>query len=140
MRTLVQRTRGADVEAVIRPEASVAISQAKSAGCKLAILSNELDLFYGSDFRLRLSLLAEFEVIVDATYTGVLKPDPRAYEECLVKLEVEASRAVFVDDQLRNVEGARRSGLEVVHFDVRDPISSYNKAMQLLGLNSINRW
>ncbi|MGA0104187.1 MAG: HAD-IA family hydrolase [Steroidobacteraceae bacterium] len=140
MQTLVQRTRGADVEAVIRPEASVAISQAKSAGCKLAILSNELDLFYGSDFRLRLPLLAEFEVIVDATYTGVLKPDPRAYEECLVKLEVEASRAVFVDDQLRNVEGARRSGLEVVHFDVRDPISSYNKAMQLLGLNSINRW
>ena len=140
MQTLVQRTRGADVEAVIRPEASVAISQAKSAGCKLAILSNELDLFYGSDFRLRLPLLAEFEVIVDATYTGVLKPDPRAYEECLVKLEVEASRAVFVDDQLRNVEGARRSGLEVVHFDVRDPISSYNKAIQLLGLNSINRW
>lgn len=31
MQTLVQRTRGADVEAVIRPEASVAISQANSA-------------------------------------------------------------------------------------------------------------
>ncbi len=134
MHTLVQRARGADVEAVIRPEARAAIAQAKSAGCKLAVLSNELDLFYGSDFRLRLPLLSQFDVIVDATHTGILKPDPRAYEECLVRLGVEAANAVFVDDQLRNVEGAQRYGMAVVHFDVRDPLTSYKQAMQLLGV------
>ncbi len=134
MHTLVQRARGADVEAVIRPEARAAIAQAKSAGCKLAVLSNELDLFYGSDFRLRLPLLSQFNVIVDATHTGILKPDPRAYEECLARLGVEAANAVFVDDQLRNVEGAQRYGMAVVHFDVRDPLTSYKQAMQLLGV------
>ena len=44
METFVQRARGADVQAVIRPEAVAAIEAAQAAGCKLAIISNELDL------------------------------------------------------------------------------------------------
>ena len=134
MQTFVKRARGADVEAVIRPEAVAAIALARAAGCKLAVLSNELDLFYGADFRQRLPLLSLFNVIVDATYTGILKPDPRAYESCLTELGVDAANAVFVDDQLRNIEGALRCGLQTVHFDVRDPAASYDKALQLLGV------
>ena len=134
MHTFVKRARGADVEAVIRPEAVAAIALARAAGCKLAVLSNELDLFYGADFRQRLPLLSLFNVIVDATYTGILKPDPRAYESCLTELGVDAANAVFVDDQLRNIEGALRCGLQTVHFDVRDPAASYDKALQLLGV------
>ena len=134
MQTFVKRARGADVEAVIRPEAMAAIALARAAGCKLAVLSNELDLFYGADFRQRLPLLGLFNVIVDATYTGVLKPDPRAYQECLGSLGVAAGQAVFVDDQWRNIEGAVRCGLQTVHFDVRDPAASYDKALQLLGV------
>jgi len=45
----------------------------------LAILSNELDLFYGVGFRDRLPLLGLFDVLVDAP-TPDLKPDSRAYE------------------------------------------------------------
>lgn len=132
MQTLVQRARGADVDAVIRPQAVAAIHRARAAGCKLAVLSNELDLFYGADFRQRLPLLDLFDVIVDATYTGILKPDPRAYETCLSQLGVAAADAVFLDDQWRNIEGAVRCGLQVVHFDVCDPGASYAKALQLL--------
>lgn len=132
MKTLVQRARGADVDEVIRPEAVAAIARARSRGHKLAVLSNELDLFYGADFRQRLPLLDMFDVIVDATYTGILKPDARAYRTCLDQLGVQAADAVFVDDQLRNIEGAVRCGLQVVHFDVHDPASSYDKALQLL--------
>lgn len=134
MQTFVQRARGADVQAVIRPEAVAAIHAAKAAGCKLAVLSNELDLFYGADFRQRLPLLDLFDVIVDATYTGVLKPDPRAYQDCLSRLGVRAQQAVFVDDQARNIEGALRCGLQVVHFDVREPAASYVQALKLLGV------
>ena len=132
MQTFVQRARGADVGAVIRPEAVTAIYRTKALGHLLAILSNELDLFYGSDFRQRLPLLELFDVIVDATHTGVLKPDPAAYQDCLAQLGVAASDAVFVDDQLRNIEGARRCGLQVLHFDVQQPGLSYDRAMQLL--------
>lgn len=135
METFVQRARGADVQAVIRPEALAAIHAAKAAGCRLAILSNELDLFYGADFRTRLPLLDLFEVVVDATYTKILKPDPRAYALCTEQLGLPPHDCVFVDDQLRNVEGGRRAGLQVVHFDVMQPKGSYREALGLLGLD-----
>jgi putative hydrolase of the HAD superfamily len=134
METLVQRARGADVQAVIRPEAVAAIHAAKRAGRRLAILSNELDLFYGTDFRKRLPLLDAFEVIVDATYTKILKPDPRAYQLCLDQLGLPAAACVFVDDQARNIAGALRVGMQVVLFDVMQPQVSYDEALARLGL------
>jgi putative hydrolase of the HAD superfamily len=136
METFVQRARGADVQAVIRPEAIAAIHAAKAAGRRLAILSNELDLFYGADFRARLPLIDLFEVVVDATYTKILKPDLRAYEFCCERLSLPAHECVFVDDQLRNVEGGRRAGMQVVHFDVTQPADSFEKALALLGPSS----
>lgn len=134
METFVQRARGADVAAVIRPEAVAAIEAASAAGCKLAVLSNELDLFYGAGFRDRLPLLQRFDVIVDATYTGILKPDRRAYEMCTEALGIAPADCVFVDDQRRNVWGAMNLGWQTVQFDVTSPSDSYQRALRLLGL------
>jgi len=135
MNEFVRAARGADPDAVIRPEFRRAISIAKDAGVTLAILSNELDLFYGSDFRDKLPFLRDFDVIVDATYTGVLKPDPRAYQDCLAKLGLPAGACVFVDDQNRNIVGAKAVGLKTVEFDVANPVAGYTKALQLLGID-----
>jgi putative hydrolase of the HAD superfamily len=134
MKTFVQRARGADAELVIRPEARDAILKAKEAGCRLAILSNELDLFYGVEFRKRFPLIELFEVIVDATYTGILKPDPRAYEQVIAELGLDRSRCVFVDDQKKNIEGAEAVNLPYVHFDVTRPAESYAQALGMLGI------
>ncbi|HEX5738751.1 MAG TPA: HAD-IA family hydrolase [Hydrogenophaga sp.] len=135
METFVQRARGADVQAVIRPEAVAAIEAAKAAGKRLAILSNELDLFYGADFRSRLPLLQHFDLIVDATYTGILKPDPRAYAAVTEALGLPASECVFVDDQKRNADGGARFGMQVVHFDVLQPARSFGMALDRLGVS-----
>lgn len=134
MKTFVQRARGADPELVLRPEARDAILKAKVAGLKLAILSNELDLFYGESFRKRFPLIDLFDVIVDATYTKILKPDPRAYEQVLAELGLARADCVFVDDQKKNIEGAVAIGLPHVHFDVTRPAESYAQALNMLGL------
>lgn len=134
MSDFVKAARGADPQAAIRPEALETIARARDAGCLLAILSNELDLFYGADFRRKLPFLADFDVIVDATYTGVLKPDPRAYRACLEQLDTAPERCVFVDDQPRNIAGAEAVGLDTVLFDVRDPGGSFDRALSSLGL------
>lgn len=134
MQTLVQRARGADIDAVIRPEAVAAVTAVRRAGCKLAVLSNELDLFYGSGFARRLPLLAGFDAIIDASHTHILKPDPRAYRACIDALALPASACVFVDDQARNVVGAEVAGMRVVAFDVRQPADSFRRALQLLGV------
>ena len=134
MSDFVRAARGADPDAVIRPEFRTTIAACKAAGVRLAILSNELDLFYGADFREKLPFLKDFEVIVDATYTGILKPDARAYEQVLQELGLPAADCVFVDDQLRNIKGAEALGLPSVHFDVMAPSQSYAEALRLLDL------
>ncbi len=130
----VGRVRGADPAAVIRPEALAAIGRVKGGGKKLAILSNELDLFYGKDFRRKLPFLELFDVIVDATYTGILKPDPRAYASVAGELNLSPEACVFVDDQMKNIRGAVEAGMTPVHFDVTAPEASYAQALGLMGL------
>jgi putative hydrolase of the HAD superfamily len=119
---------------MIRPQAIAAALAAKAAGCKLAILSNELDLFYGRELRQRVPVLRQFDCIVDATYTGILKPDPRAYALCLEQLDLPAGACVFIDDQSRNVEGALQVGMRALAFDVLQPSESYRLALRALGV------
>jgi putative hydrolase of the HAD superfamily len=133
MQTLVKRARGADVDKIIRPEAIAAIHATKAMGCKLAILSNELDLFYGADFRSRLPLLSLFDVIVDATYTNILKPDARAYQQCMEDLGIKnPADIVFVDDQSKNVQGALTVGWQAVQLDVTQPEIGFKRVLELL--------
>lgn len=130
----VRAARGDSPAEVIRPEFLETIAAARAAGVRLAVLSNELDLFYGADFRTKLPFLEQFEVIVDATYTGILKPDPRAYQICLDQLGLMAGECVFVDDQDRNIKGAERVGLRAVAFDVTRPTDSYARVRAAAGL------
>lgn len=134
MQTFVKRARGADPGAVMRPEAHDAILKASKAGVRLAILSNELDLFYGTELRKSFPLIDLFELIVDATYTGILKPDPRAYEMVFSGLGLPREACVFVDDQKKNIEGAEAVGLPCVHFDVTRPAEGHARALEMLGL------
>lgn len=131
----IARARGDDPLAVIRPEFTAALARVRAAGCRLAILSNELDLFYGAGFRSRLPFLAAFELVVDGSGTGILKPDPRAYARVTDGLGVPAAACVFVDDQARNVRGGGAAGMAAVHFDVTEPGRSYARALALLGLD-----
>jgi putative hydrolase of the HAD superfamily len=124
MQTLVERARGADPDAIVRPEVRQVITEAKQAGLRLALLSNELDMFYGTQLRQRMPLLREFEIIVDATYTAILKPDPRAYQLCLAQLQLAPAQCLMIDDQKRNITGARALGMPCVEFQVTAPLAS----------------
>ncbi len=132
MSQFVSAARGADPQAVIRPEVLQAIETARKHGARLAVLSNELDLFYGREFRDKLSFLKDFDVILDATYTLILKPDARAYLDCANQLGVKPRHCVFVDDQEKNVRGAQAVGMNAVQFDVREPGRSFGQALAML--------
>lgn len=134
MADFVRAARGNAPAEVIRPEFLETIAAARAAGLRLAILSNELDLFYGADFRAKLPFLDQFDVIHDATYTHILKPDPRAYLGCLNELGLDAGACVFVDDQDRNIRGAQEVGLNAVPFDVLNPSESYDRVRRAAGI------
>ncbi len=138
MKQLVQAARGSvDPMTFIRPEALATMQRVKQAGHKLAILSNELDLFYGEDFRPRLPFLADMDLIVDATYTQILKPDPRAYAFITEGLDLAPEDCIFVDDQMKNIRGGQDAGMTCVWFDVHNPASSYSQALSHFGLPAL---
>jgi FMN phosphatase YigB (HAD superfamily) len=47
---------------------------------------------------------------------GVAKPDPAIFAHALEKTRIPSSHALFVDDQLINVEGARNLGIDAIQF------------------------
>lgn len=127
----MRRVRGVDPNYAIRPEAIAAIERLKAAGIRIVMLSNGLDEFYGADVRKRMRVLRHIDAIVDATYTGVLKPDPIAYQQALDAAGARADEAVFVDDQPANIAGAERVGIESVQFEVTRPAESWARVEAL---------
>ena len=134
MLAMIRRTIGEDPNLHVRPEARDLVQRAKAADRRVGILSNELELFYGGDNMALLAILRLMDSLVDATHTKILKPDPRAYALGCEALGLAPQDVVFVDDQPRNVEGARKAGLIAVQFDVRRPSHSFGAAAQELGL------
>jgi putative hydrolase of the HAD superfamily len=60
-------------------------------------------------------------VVVDSEVVGIQKPDPAIFELALEALGVDAGRALYVGDTVRNdVVGAERAGLTPVQIDPYD--------------------
>lgn len=129
---MLRRVRGNEPAHCIRESAATVIEKVKKAGKKLAILSNELDLFYGEEFRAKLPLLSKFDLICDATHTKILKPDPRAYLQCVEQLGTQPPKCLFVDDQLRNIKGAEAVGCRCLHFDVRKADQCHQEVLRMM--------
>jgi len=58
--------------------------------------------------------------LVISAEVGLAKPDPRIYELATTRLGVRPEETVFVDDFVRNIDGARRFGMQAVHFRNRE--------------------
>lgn len=57
-----------------------------------------------------------FEGIVVSGDERIVKPDPRIYQILLDRYQITPARAIYIDDSLPNVEGARAAGMEAIHF------------------------
>lgn len=78
----------------------------------------------------RYEFLSWFEGIVVSGQEKLIKPDPAIFNLLISRYDVDRSRAVFIDDSPRNVEGARRAGLHALHFrdagKLRDDLRALN--------------
>jgi epoxide hydrolase-like predicted phosphatase len=57
-----------------------------------------------------------FDTMIISAEVGLAKPDARIYRLALEKLGVAAEEAVFVDDVVANVDGARAVGMHAIQF------------------------
>ena len=72
--------------------------------------------------RERFAFLGWFEDIVVSGEVRLAKPDPRIFELALERNRLDPARTLFVDDSPVNVEAARGTGLQAVHFRGAGPL------------------
>ena len=118
----------------VRPEAETLIRQARAQGCRVGLLTNELELFHGPEVYDAFEILGSFDAIVDATHTGILKPETQAYQLAVEALDASFESVVFVDDQQKNVDGAIACGIEAIRLDITDPESGFDDVRRALKL------
>ena len=63
-----------------------------------------------------------FKVLVMSCKVGVCKPDPQIYKITLKKLNLSAEECVFVDDILDNIKGAKKLGMQGIHFQTPEKL------------------
>jgi putative hydrolase of the HAD superfamily len=98
------------------PEVLALAREVKSAGTRIAILSNmTFDLL--RLLQTKFNWLGEFDVQIWSCEHGCAKPDETIYRACLDALGCEPARALFFDDRSRNVKGARQVGMEAHLFE-----------------------
>ena len=118
----------------VRPEAETLIQQARAQGRRVGLLTNELELFHGPEVYDAFEILGSFDAIVDATHTGILKPEPQAYQLAVESLDASFESVVFVDDQQKNIDGAIDCGIEAIRLDIIEPEIGFDQIYQALGV------
>jgi putative hydrolase of the HAD superfamily len=119
---------------VLRPAAGVLVADARAAGRRVGVLTNDLRAFHGETAMAGHPVLAGMDALVDASVTGILKPDPRAYALAADALGTPAADIVFVDDMPANVEGAAAAGMISLLLDLANPAGAFDEARKELGL------
>jgi len=95
---------------------SVAIlDELRGTGLRLLALTNWSQFTFPYALP-RYPFLRWFEDIVVSGKEGLAKPDPSIFRLLLSRFGIEASRSVFIDDTLKNVQAAGLLGFHAIHF------------------------
>ena len=97
------------------PGTTEVLAELKAAGVRTYALSN----WSAETFHYALERFDFFNLFDGRLISGdvkMMKPDPRIFQLLFEKFEIDPTQAVYVDDVLKNVEAARRLGMNAIHF------------------------
>ena len=113
---------------LVRPEMVDLITRHHALGRTIGVLTNDMNAFHGPEWKEGISVIRQFDFIVDGSITGFLKPDPRAFHLALESFgDPDPANVVFVDDQQSNLRGAEEVGIATVYFDPTDAVGSIER-------------
>ena len=124
------RIAGSDVLSLlageVRPRMVALLDQVKSAGLRVACLTNNIvggDGIDAADDARSVQIagiMARFDVIVESSKIGVRKPEPRFYEIACDLLSVQPDECVFLDDLGINLKPAAAMGMTTIKVSSED--------------------
>lgn len=105
------------------------IQDLKHRGYKIYILSNWSKPAYDDNLDTNLRFLNLVDGAVMSFREGIIKPDEKIYELICSRYDIDPKRAVFLDDNAANIEGARAFGLNAIHFKTYEQAKAELEAM-----------
>lgn len=91
----------------------------KARGGKLYLLSN-ISIKFSKEYKnnpwIR-DLFALFDGLVLTGTIGIVKPGREVFEHLLTRFDLRAEECLFIDDTVRNIEGAAAVGIQGYRFD-----------------------
>lgn len=91
------------------------IAQLKEKQIPVALLSNVDERI--AKFLYEFGLYEPFNPCLLSCEIGIEKPDLKAYEFLLEKLNLPATDVIFIDDRIENIEAAKVLGLDAILFE-----------------------
>lgn len=91
------------------------IRKLKQQGYKIYLLSNCSLQF--NDYYQNVPAFKYFDDFYISARYQLLKPDIKIYEHFLTTFNLKADECIFIDDVLKNVEGAKKTGIQAYHYD-----------------------
>ena len=92
------------------------IRELKEHGYKIYALSNWSKPTYEACIDSSLSFLKEMDGEIISFREHLLKPEREIYQLLCDRFDINPAEAVFLDDNIANVEAAREFGLNAIHF------------------------
>ncbi len=119
---------------VFADDALALVDEARAAGIKVGILSNDLYRSATREWVASRPELDRFDVLVDCTEFGERKPAPGPYLKAAADFGLPPEEIVFLDDTPYCIEGARAVGMIAVPIDPLARSHGFDLARRLVGL------
>jgi 2-haloacid dehalogenase len=71
----------------------------------------------------RFQFLHWFEGVLVSGEEHLIKPQPEIYELILSRYDIDRTKAIFIDDNLRNVIASKNIGLDAIHFQSAEQLA-----------------
>lgn len=116
----------------INKEVEDIVKKLKDEGYKVTLCTNTIKAF--SETHKRNKDYDIFDFVIVSCDVGMMKPDREIYEFALKNLDVESKECVFIDNELKNVEGARNAGMKAILFENADQLKEELKRCGVHGI------
>ena len=103
----------------------------RRAGYRTGLLSN----FWGNARQVWAKVFPyaeNFDDVIISAEVGLMKPDPRIYHLATQRLDILPAEALFVDDFIENIIGAKAVGMQALHFS--DPEVAQRELARITGV------
>lgn len=105
------------------PEMETMIDELHAAGLKCYLLSNFSHRF--EEFRTYCSAIDHLDGEIISYQVRLLKPHREIFDYAATHYGIQPEETLFVDDTLRNIEGAQKAGYQTYHYSTPAAFRAY---------------